>query len=351
MGLFSKFSYTGKAKAIAKKYGLTYELLEMGVEAINKMAMESRNDTEKFVDLLLYNYYKNTCAYTASNVMAFYIDVYRGLKAEVPGYEFFNSVGKYLEQASAIPEIFESKEYYLNLASYEIISDKRDFQKAFDIMMSVKPEYMTSDTQYITGCLYYALGMFDMAKKVLETSISDMDSEQRASAGCLLGIIYDTEDKVDECIEWAKLGLKSSLPAVFTASCRLLNTNGCYDIVADVMSDEIFESNKNIRLFYEWVYSLAKLGKSTDVLMDLVSEDELYSRVKEVATQGERVDVDALVRDVNQEIMDGIANSELYEYADDTTKRMLNNRILGLSSEDEDYEKKDYVVLKAFYLD
>lgn len=351
MGLFSKLSYASKAKAIAKKHSLSYELPEMGVESINKKAMSEKDNVELFSDLLLYNYYKNPCAYTANNVMALYVDVFRGLKAEVPGYEFFSSVGRFLEQASAVDEIFESKEYYLNLANYELISDKCDIQKAFEVMVGIKPEYMDGDTQYMTGCLYYMLDMPDMAKKVLEVSLPDMDGEQRASANGILAMIYDGEQNAIEAISHATDALVSKTPAVLSSACRVLNLHQKHDLVASTLNEELWASVGNVRLFYEWIYALNKCGKSTDVLIDTVEEDELYGRIKEVALSGDRVDVDDFIRAVNQEAMDEIASSELYEYSDNTTRRMLNNRIMSLSTYADDFQPRDYVVFKVLYLD
>lgn len=351
MGLFSKLSYASKAKAIAKKHSLTYELPEMGVESINQKAMSARKDVELFSDLLLYNYYKNPCAYTANNVMALYVDVFRGLKVDVPGYEFFTSVGKFLEQASTVDEIFESKEYYLNLANYELISDKCDTQRAFEVMVAIKPEYMDGDTQYMTGCLYYMLDMPDMAKKVLEVSLPDMDEEQRASANVILAMIYSTEQNQNEAIMHATDALISKIPAVLTSACRILNLYGKYDLVANSINEDVWESVKNVRLFYEWIYALNKCGKSTDVAIDTEEEDELYAMIKEVALSGERVDVDDFIRGANQEAMDEIASSELYEYSDNTTRRMLNNRIMSLSTHADNYEPRDYLAFKVLYLD
>ena len=351
MGLFSKLSYASKAKAIAKKHGLSYELPEMGVESINQKAMKNRENTELFRDLLLYNFYKNPCAYTANNVMALYVDVFNGLKTDVPGYEFFTSVGKYLEQASKIEEIFESKEYYLNLANYELISDKRDVQKAFDVLVSIKPECVDSDSQYMTGCLYYILKMPDMAKKVLEVSLEDMNDMQKASANCILALMYLDEGKTVEAKESAKMSVHSTLPAVVTLSCKVLNELGAYDVVINSLNEERFESLKNVRLFYEWVYALKKCSKSIDVCDQLVEEDILYSKAKEWANEDERVDIDMMIRDVNQEIMDSIASSEMYEYADDTTKRMLNNQIMDAATTGEDYEQRDLVVFAPYYLE
>lgn len=351
MGLFSKLSYASKAKAIAKKHSLSYELPEMGVESINRMAMDKRDNVELFSDLLLYNFYKNPCAYTASNVMALYVDVFRGLKAEVPGYEFFTSVGRFLEQASAVDEIFESKEYYLNLANYELICDKCDIQKAFDVMVSIKPEYMDGDTQYMTGCLYYMLDMPDMAKKVLEVSLPDMNEEQKASANGILAMIYEGEGNENEAVANATDALASKIPAVLTVACRILNLHERYDLVADAVSEGIWERVGNVRLFYEWIYALNKCGKSTDVCSDTVEDDELYGRIKEVAISSDRIDVDDFIRGANQEAMDDIASSELYEYSDDTTRRMLNNRIMSLSTYAEDYQPRDYVVFNVLYLD
>ena len=351
MGLFSKFSYLSKAKAIAKKHSLVYELLEMSVEDINKKALEERENPQLFADLLLYNFYKNTCAYTANNVMALYVDVFRGLKVEVPDYEFFVSVGKFLEQASAIEDVFDSKEYYLNLANYELISDKNDVQKAFDVLVGMKPEYIDSDSQYMTGCLYYMLDMLDMSKKVLEVNLSDMNEEQKASSNCILAMIYQKEGNIDEAIHYAKEGMKSRVPAVVTASSRLLNQYERYDLVVDAIDEEVFSSVKNVRLFYQWIYALKRSGKSIDVCPDIVEEDELYEGIKETVNGGEEVDVDQFIKDFNQQTMDEIASSELYEYADDTTKRMLNNRIMSLSTNADDFMMRDYVVFSAFYVD
>lgn len=351
MGLFSKFSYQGKAKAIAKKYGLSYELPEMGVESINQLALSERDNVEKFCDLLLYNYYKNPCAYTANNVMAMYVDVFCGLSADVPGYEFFNSVGKFLEQAFQVDDIFESKEYYLNLASYELISDKCDYQKAFDVLVSTKPEYTDSDVHYFIGCLYYMLDMYDMAKKVLKVNLSDMQSDQKASACGVLACLYESEGDESQAVKYAKEGLKSTSPAVLNASCRVLNDYEQYELVASTNLETICSDTKNVRLFYEWVYALSKCGKSTDVCIDKVEEDVLYERIKAIAESGERVDVSEYIRSVNQELMDEIVGSELYEYADDTTKRMLNNQILSLTTAGDDYSMRDLVIFKPQYLD
>lgn len=351
MGLFTKLGYASKAKAIAKKHSLTYELAEMGVESINQKAMEERKNTELFSDLLLYNYYKNPCAYTANNVMSLYVDVFRGLKAEVPGYEFFASVGRFLEQASSVEDIFESKEYYLNLANYELISDKCDVQKAFDVMVGIKPEYMDGDTQYMTGCLYYMLGMPDMAKKVLEVSLTDMDEEQRASANGILAMIYDKEGDSTETVLHATDALASKNPAVLTSACRLLNIYEKHEMVANCVNSELWDGVKNVRLYYEWVYALNKCGKSIDTLDLVADEEELYDMIKEVALKENRVDLDDFIRGANQEAMDEIASSELYEYADDVTKRMLNNRIMSLSTYADDYQLRDYVVFKVFYLE
>lgn len=350
MGLFSKFSHQSKAKAIAKKYDLTYELPEMGVEDINQMALSERGNVEKFCDLLLYNYYKNPCAYTANNVMAMYVDVFCGLKAEVPGYEFFTSVGRFLEQASQVEEIFESKEYYLNLASYELIADKCDYKKAFDVLVGIKPEFADSDVHYFTGCLYYMLDMYDMAKKVLEVSLFDMSEEQRASANGVLALVYQKEKNDKEAIKYAIDGLKSTIPAVLYACCKVLNDNEKYSIVADVLNENICSDTKDVRLFYEWIFALKKCAKSTDVCVEKVEEDLLFERVKALAEEGNRVDVSEYIRSVNQEIMDEIVGSELYEYADDTTKRMLNNQILSLTTAGDDYSMRDFVVFKPHYL-
>ena len=77
----------------------------------------------------------------------------------------------------------------------------------------------------------------------------------------------------------------------------------------------------------------------------------MYDMIKEVALKENRVDLDDFIRGANQEAMDEIASSELYEYADDVTKRMLNNRIMSLSTYADDYQLRDYVVFKVFYLE
>jgi len=135
MGLFSKMSYNSKARAIAKKREMQ-ELIDYDFESLcEKMNEIGKEDFSLFADLTLYAYYRFPCAYTASNVIALYVDVYNGKVldelVELPDYEFFVSVGNFLEKASQIKDVFDDKGYFYPLHSTIFCWTKKIFNAPF----------------------------------------------------------------------------------------------------------------------------------------------------------------------------------------------------------------------------
>ena len=171
MGLFAKMGYNAKARAIAKKREMQ-ELVDLDFEAlVEKIRSVGREDFSLFADLTLYAYYRFPCAYTANNLIALYVDIYNGQEiddtVELPSYDFFKGVGSFLEKASQVSDVFDDKGYFLSLAQYYLLLDEIDFQKVFSLLVTIPTSFMDEDTQYLTGMLYYFLGMSDIAKKVL----------------------------------------------------------------------------------------------------------------------------------------------------------------------------------------
>ena len=79
--------------------------------------------------------------------------------------------------------------------------------------------------------------------------------------------------------------------------------------------------------------------------------DELYETLLEKAMDGESADVQMINREINQRQMDEMMESELYEYADDTTKRMINKQILETASNENEFLERDYMELIPFYIE
>jgi len=89
---------------------------------------------------------------------------------------------------------------------------------------------MDTDTQYLTGMLYYFLGMHDIAKKVVETGIEELSGEKKATAGLVLAKLNKCEG---DSVDYLSLAIKSSSEAVRTEAATLLNSIGKYDVVVD----------------------------------------------------------------------------------------------------------------------
>lgn len=353
MGLFAKMGYNAKARAIAKKREMQ-ELVDLDFEAlVEKIRSVGREDFSLFADLTLYAYYRFPCAYTANNLIALYVDIYNGQEiddtVELPSYDFFKGVGSFLEKASQVSDVFDDKGYFLSLAQYYLLLDEVDFQKAFSLLVTIPTSFMDEDTQYLTGMLYYFLGMSDIAKKVLETSISNMTGEKKATAGLVLAKLNKGEGESD--VEYLRLAVKSKSEAVRIEASTLLNVIGRHDIVVD--SFDFGAEDTNIRMYYE----VALACKKTDNLdkfkpiYDTYEGDDLYDKVYELVVSGERVDVEEVSRAVNQERIDMIADSELYEYADNTTRRMLNDEIMKNLQGDTEFSAREYIALIPSYVD
>ncbi|MBQ2714902.1 MAG: hypothetical protein IJF76_04665 [Clostridia bacterium] len=352
MGLFSKMGYNSKARAIAKKREMQ-ELIDLDFDSlVQKISEIGDEDFSLFVDLTLYAYYRFPCAYTASNVIAVYVDIYSGRQidetVELPDYEFFVSVGNFLEKASQVKEVFDEKAYYTSLAQYYLLTDKTDFKSAFSVLVNMPTNYMDAETQYLTGMMYYMLGMSDMAKKVLETSLDDMSGEAKKSASLAVAKLNKCESEDVE--ELLRSAFTSNSEAVQTESARLLNEIGKSNVIVE--NFDFAQEDTNIRLYRE----VAIACKNTDNLdkfkpiYDTYEGDALYDTVYEKVLSGETVDVDQTIRAVLREKMDMIADSELYEFADDTTRRMLNNEIMRTSQSDEDFSLREYIAFTANYL-
>ena len=349
MNIFKKMGYNSKAKEIAVRREMQ-ELYDLDFEDLCKEVGKYESDFPLFADLTLFAFYRFPCAYTACNVIELYVDAYNGRDlgdAELPNYEFFLSVGAFLEKGSVIEDVFDSKEYYLALAHYYILKDEQEMKKAFDVLVTIHPSFMDSSTQYLAGMVYYMLGMTDVAQKVLETSIDDMIASEKASASLILAKILSKTEDVCELLENA---IKSTNPAIVTESANLLNERGKSDVVVKSVNDEDFVMNPE--LFYPLAQAYKTVGdsKKLDEYKERYSDDELYTAILERVEKGERVDVSAVNREINEQRMTEIVESELYEYADDVTKRMLNRQILETAGKETDYEERDYIELTPAYL-
>lgn len=348
MGIFTKLSYNKKAKEIAKRREMQ-ELIDYDFDELTAKIQEyKQGDFSLFADLVLYSFYRFPCAYTASNVIALYVDVYNGKKldeeVELANYEFFLSVGKFLEKGSVLEDVFDAKEYFISLAEYYILKDEKEFKKAFDTLVNIPVSYMGSDTQYLAGMLYNVLGYNDIAKKVLETSIDDMTDEERASASLVLAKL-SAEDKIG----YLKNAVLSNLSAVKTEAVTLLNELGESEYVVEKVD---FEGELNAKLYYELAFACAKTGKldKFSAIKEKYDGEELYDSLYESAKDGERVDVGELNLEINQKRMEEIAESEFYKYADEVTRGMLNREIMQTAVSGVDFEERDYILLSAKYM-
>ena len=352
MNIFKKMGYNSKAKEIANRREMQY-LFDFDFEDLcEEIKKQGKEDFALFADLTLFAFYRYPCAYTANNVIALYVDLYNGKEIEediIPDYEFFLSVGAFLEKGSAIEDVFDCKEYYMSLAQYHILKDDSEMKKAFDLLVGMPVSFMDSNTQYLVGMLYYVLGMTDIAKKVLETSLDDMSEKEKASASLILAkLLSATEENTDELL---KNAVKSNKVAVLTDTVTMLNQKGGSKVVVDNVSLE--NAGDNPELFYALAVAFKNCGKEEEfcAYAERYEGDELYETLLEKAMDGEPADVQMINREINQRQMDEMMESELYEYADDTTKRMINKQILETASNENEFLERDYMELIPFYIE
>lgn len=352
MNIFKKMGYNSKAKEIANRREMQY-LFDFDFEDLcAEIKKQGKEDFSLFSDLTLFAFYRFPCAYTANNVIALYVDAYNGKSlegVELPDYEFFLSVGAFLEKGSAIEDVFDCKEYFMSLAQYHILKDDSDMKKAFDLLVNMPTAFIDSNTNYLAGVLYYVLGMTDIAKKVLETSLDDMSEKEKASASLILAkLLSATDENTDELLINA---IKSNKIAVLTDTITMLNQKGKSQIVVDNIS--LTNAGENPELFYALAVAFKNCGKAEEfcAYAERYEGDELYETILEKAMDGETIDVQIINREINQRQMDEIMESELYEYADDTTKRMINNQILETASNESQFLERDYMELIPFYVE
>ena len=342
-----------KANTIYSERGFDFDKESTSVDEINSFALEKRGEDKLLAfDYLLFNYYYSPCAYTACNLIAGYVDFFsteEEYTEGLPTFDFIESVGKYLEKASKYSDVFESKEYFLTLAQFYLLQSVDNINKAFNLLNSVPTAYIDEDVQYLTGAMYFLLGMKEISAKMLEGALNSNDEEIKASSSLLLVKCGQVDE--ERSVELLGKALLSKKTAIITEAISMLSGLDKFDIISKVDSQKLI-SVMNGNLCYMLATAYNKVGDSDklDALLDGVQGDELFEKVIESVKNGESVDVDELTISINQKRMEDIADSEMYKYSDVYTRRMLNNEIMETAQENEDFSELDYIALIPCYV-
>ncbi len=341
-----------KANSIYSERGFEFDKELTTVDDINAMALAKREE-DKFLafDYLLFNYYYSPCAYTASNLIAGYIDFYSEeaeLSENLPTFDFIETVGKYLEKASKVADVFDSKEYFITLAQFFLLQNVDNLEKAFNLLNSVPTAYMDVDVQYLTGTLYFLLGMKEVAVKMLESAKNSENTEIKASSALLLAKCNDDEKKKEELLRVALLSTKT---AIVTEAITLLVGINKTDIVANVDMDKILPVlNADLVKVLAETYFKSGENEKLEKLGQYCVEDEIYQRIIDCVKAEEVVDVEQITIEVNKKHIEEIADSDMYKESDIYTRRMLNNEIMETAMESESFSELDYIVFSPCYV-
>lgn len=342
-----------KAKSLYRERGFDFDLESATVDEINQKALSVlEQDILLGFDYLLFNYYYTPCAYTASNLLAGYIalmKVDKELEEGVPPFDFFQSVEKYLTKASRYEDVFDAKEYFITLAQFYLIESIDNIDKAFTLLNRVPTSYIDKDVQYLTGMLYFLLGMKDVAVKLLESAMESDNIEIKASASLIIAKIGDiSQEKKVELLEKA---ITASKPAIITESIAQLELLGREDVVAKVDFDKLEKvMTPDLLLSISKSFIKTDNQKGIESVEKFIQDEPLYSAIYDKVKSGEDVDVDAIRIELNQKKIDEIADSELYKTADSVTRRMLNNEIMETVMEEDEFSENDYIVFIDSYV-
>lgn len=353
MNFISKGLNKLKANSIYKERGFDFDKDLTTVDDVNAFAL-AKKDEDKLLafDYLLFNYYYSPCAYTASNLIAGYIDFYQSgeeLTEGLPSFDFIDQVGRYLEKASKVVDVFDAKEYFITLAQFYLLQDSSNLDRPFKLLNSIPTAYIDEDAQYLTGTLYFLLGMKDIALKMLEGSIHSTCKEIKASSALLLVKCgYGDDNKKVELLTTA---LDSTKTAILTETCAMLMDMGKGDIVAKVDIEKLIPvMNGELCKVLATTYKLSNSVDKLTELENIFTDDELYTSIISGVKNSEEVDVDDLSRKINQKHIEEIAESEMYKTADSYTRRMLNNEIMETAIGEDEFSELDYIVLCPAYL-
>lgn len=344
-----------KANSLYKERGFDFDKESVNVvDEVNALALGAiESDFALAFDYFLYNYYYSPCAFTANNLLAAYIELMRReeeLNENVPDFEFFKSVFKYLEEASKFEDVFDGKEYFITLAEFYLIEDANNIDKAFNLLNSVPTAYIDEYIQYLTGALYFLLGMNDVASKMLENSIKIDNEEIKASASLILAKCAHTEKSDNDRCELLKSALKSEKNPIITEAICQLNDMGRTDVIVD-MDLQVIEKilNPDLCLILAKAY-FEKDKDKLETFESIYKENELYVAIIESIKNGENINIDEAKIAINTKKMEEIVDSEMYKTSDDFTRRMMNNEIMETVQEDEDFSETDYLIFVSAYL-
>lgn len=344
-----------KANSLYKERGFDFvKESETVVDEVNAKALSLvESDFELAFDYFLYNYYYSPCAFTANNLLSAYIELINReaeLSDNIPEFDFFKSVCKYLEQASKFEDVFDSKEYFITLAEFYLIEDSKGVDKAFNLLSSVPTAYMDETIQYLTGALYFLLGMNDIASKMLENSVKSNSAEIKASASLILAKCAYAQITEEERVELLKTALSSTKSAIITEALRQLDAIGRSELITDIdLSKVTSVLNPDICLILAKVYAKCDRDKLT-ALKSACEEDELMCAIISSAENGEDIDIEQARREINKKNIEELVDSEMYKMSDDFTRRMMNNELLETVQEEEDFSETDYIVFVSAYL-
>ncbi len=344
-----------KANALYKERGFDFDKENITVDEVNALAMKSMNEDFMLAfDYLLYNYYYAPCAYTANNLLAGYIDLMKlgeELSENIPSFDFFSSVSKFLNQASKFEDVFDCKEYYITLAQFYLVESIDNIDKAFKLLNSVPTAFIDKDVQYLTGMLYFLLGMNDVAYKLLECAMESEDVEIKASCALIIAKLSRDDKSIEEKAKLLKTALLSSKPAIITEAVGQMKLIEREDLISAVDFSKL-ESVMNPELFVLLLKTYLKEDNKPqlEALEGFGDSDELYALITAKIKAGEEVDVEELTIELNQKRIEEIADSEMYKTADYVTRRMLNNEIIETAMDENDFSENDYIVFQSTYV-
>ncbi len=343
-----------KSNSIYRDRGFDFDRETTTVDEINQLALSNTSEDKLLAfDYLRYNYYYSPCAYTASNLIAGYVDLMQSeleLSEGVMSFEEIEGVGKYLEKASGFSDVFDSKEYFVSLAQFKLLQSVDNIDKAFNILNGIPTAFIDEEVQYLTGALYFLLGMRDIAVKMLEPALGSDKVEVKSSASLMIAKSKEgIED--NEKAELLKSALCSKKTAVITEAIAMLALMNRSDIIADIEPKSLaLAMNGELCKALASAYKSEKKADSLSELKELVEDNEIYTAIVEGVIEGREFTVDEIEIEINQRYIEDITDSEMYKTSDVYTRRMLNNEIMETVAGEESFSEIDYIELIPTYV-